>query len=113
MKSKVIGIQPIAATLARFDGSPIRVGDEIAHEEAVTLTMPAGTRGGSIQLGQGATVIPRVIERHAPALPPVEIDEPTPDPRGTPPALAVSDSAAPARVDTRRGGNPPAVKVSA
>lgn len=114
MKTKVIGIQPNGATISRVNGTAVIVGDEIAHEEAVTLTMPHGTKGGSIQFGAGATVVPRVTERFAAPSRVVETDDATPQAIANPPVLAVSDSATPPRAsaDARRAGAPPAVKVN-
>ncbi len=108
--SKVTKIIPDGATLSRADGSAVGVGDELSTWEALTLTIPAGSSGGSVQiLGGGLTghvISERVgfgvllaAETSAPAA-------------VTIPALSVGDTSPRAIVPLPRLGSPPAVKVN-
>jgi hypothetical protein len=102
MKSKIAGIHPEGATLARVDGSAIRVGDEVATDDVITLALPAGALGGSVSLPQGSGPGPRIIERVAVLAPVVEVDAAL-----APPALSLTR-----KVTASTAAAPPAVKVT-
>ncbi len=107
MKSKVTKIIPDGATLARADGSAVNVGDEVSMWEALTLTLPAGSSGGSVQFAGGLTGH-AIAERIGGGVPLGAVaTAPTPIALAT---LAVGDTANPSRA-RRPMSNLPALKI--
>jgi hypothetical protein len=101
-KLKIEGIHPEGATLARVDGSAVRVGDEVTADNVITLALPAGAPGGSVTFPRGNGPWPRIIERVAVLAPAVEVDA----------AIAPSALTLSRKVTTSTAAAPPAVKVT-
>jgi hypothetical protein len=71
IKSSITKVHPEGSTVHRRDGSVMRVGEEIADGEALTVTLPAGARGATVSIVGPAR--PELIERlTAPAKFPLE-----------------------------------------
>jgi hypothetical protein len=117
MKSTITSIHPAGSTVARQNGTEVKVGDDVTIGEALTLTMPAGSKGSAVAIMGPAR--PAIAERVA--LPIVE------EPRrvsfavegtkaSTPivfgPALTVGDVAARGRpLHVTRAADLPALKI--
>jgi hypothetical protein len=103
MKSTITSIHPAGSTVTRQNGTEVKVGDDVTIGEALTLTMPAGSKGSAVAImGPARPVIAERVALPVQSAPAQEVK------RG---AFALARVGSVGAVDARAIVAPPALRI--